>query len=141
MKPSQACIDLVKELEGFRPDAYLCPAGIPTIGYGHTHGVKLGDSIDQERGEELLSADLAIAAAAVSAAVHVPLTQGQFDALTSFAYNVRGWSASTLVKLVNARAFGAAAAEFPKWVHAGKTVLPGLVRRRAAEQQLFETAA
>jgi lysozyme len=137
MKPSQACIDLVKRFEGCHLEAYTCPAGLPTIGYGHTRGVKLGERISIERAEQLLAEDLGVAARAVEKALRVPVTQGQFDALCSFAFNCRGWSKSTLLKLVNAGDSAAASREFPKWVHAGGTVLKGLVKRRAAEQQLF----
>ena len=139
MNVSQACIDLVKHFEGCRLDAYEddSPAKIPTIGYGHTGSVKLGDSISQERAEELLAQDLASFATQVSGAVHIPIAQHQFDALVAFAYNVKGWRISTLFHMVNTGNFTAAAAEFPKWCHAGTRVLNGLVARRAAEQKLF----
>lgn len=140
MKISPAGIALIQRFEGCKLDAYpdASPERIPTIGYGHTGaGVFLGLKITQERANELLCADLVKFEAAVSSAVHVTLTQGQFDALVSFAYNVKGWRASTLINMVNAGNFASAAAEFPKWCHAGKTELAGLVLRRAAEQQLF----
>lgn len=140
MKPSQACIDLVKHFEGLRLDAYLCPANIPTIGYGHTGGVKLGDRIDQAQAEKLLSQDLAAFALYVNAAVRVPIQQHQFDALVAFAFNVKGWKESTLLRLLNAGDFHGAALEFPRWNHAGVKVLAGLTLRRTAEKALFEAA-
>jgi lysozyme len=146
MKHSPACADLVKRSEdeaGFiagrcsRLKAYLCPAGIWTIGWGHTGGVKPGAVWTEEQADQALEQDLAAFEGAVSAAVHTELTQGQFDALVSFAYNCKGWRTSTLFALVNAGKFAAAAGEFPKWVHAGEKMLPGLVKRRAAERELF----
>ena len=137
MKASQACLDLIKSFEGLRTESYLDACGLPTIGYGHTDGVELGQTIDAEEAERLLAHDVEQFEAAVNAAVRVPLTQGQFDAVVAWAFNCRGWRASTLVRLVNAGNFRDAAAEFPKWCHAGQKVLPGLVRRRTAELQLF----
>lgn len=86
--PSKDCIGLVKRWEGFRAKAYLCPAGVPTIGYGHTKDVKLGDTITHNQATELLYEDLGKFAHAVNRLVSVPLTQGQFDALVSFTYNL-----------------------------------------------------
>ena len=137
MNASQACIDLIKSFESLKLEAYLCPAGIPTIGYGHTHGVELGQTVDEDEAERLLEYDIEQVERELSRALHVPVTQGQFDALCSFSFNCRGWDKSTLLRLVNAGKPQLAAAEFPKWIHAGTRVIPGLVRRRAAEQRLF----
>lgn len=141
MKASSACIDLIKQFEGLRLESYLDTCSIPTIGYGHTLGVEMGQTIDQEEAERLLAHDLDECAAALERLVRVPLTQGQTDALLSFAYNLGPGTLqkSTLLRLVNTAKIQLAAAEFPKWVHAGTKVLPGLVRRRAAEQKLFLT--
>ena len=140
MQTSQAGIDLIKEFEGFRADAYLCPAGVWTIGYGHTEGVKPGNYVSRERGEELLREDLAYFEAAVSDLIATPLSQNEFDALVSFTYNcgVGALAESTLRKRLNA---GEAKCkvfqeELPKWVKAGSETLPGLVRRREAEVEL-----
>jgi lysozyme len=141
MRPSQACVDLVKRFEGLRLEAYLCPAGKPTIGYGHTGGVKLGDRVDQAAAEKLLAQDLAAFALYVNSAVRVGLEQNQFDALVTFAFNVKGWRTSTLLRLVNEGQLEAAAAEFQKWNHADGKVLAGLTSRRAAERELFEGQA
>lgn len=141
MKPSQNCIDLIKHFEGCRLKPYLCSAGVPTIGYGHTRTVNLDSPpITQEKAEELLSGDLYLFAGAVEFAVRLPLMeQHEFDALVSFAFNCKGWQKSTLVKLLNQAKTQQAADEFPKWVYAAGKKLPGLVRRRAAEQKLFLT--
>jgi lysozyme len=134
---SRACLDLVAEFEGCKLAAYQDVGGVWTIGFGRTVGVRPGMRIDQAQADELLCEDLEATARAVSGAVHVPLTQGQFDALVSFAFNCKGWRGSTLLRLVNEGQFTAAAAEFPRWDHAGKAEFAGLLRRRMAEQALF----
>lgn len=133
-------LDIVKEAEGLRLSAYLCPAGIPTIGYGHTKGVKLGDTCTKEQAEEWLENDFFMAKNDVRAVVKVPLRENQLDALASFVFNlgVRKLIQSTLLKKLNAGDYSGAAAEFDKWVFAGKVKLNGLIKRRAKERQLFE---
>ena len=134
-------IDIVKEAEGLRLSAYLCPAGIPTIGYGHTKGVKLGDTCTREQAEEWLENDFFMAKQDVKAVVRVPLRENQLDALASFVFNlgVRKLIQSTLLKKLNAGDYSGAAAEFDKWVFAGKVKLNGLIKRRAKERNLFES--
>ena len=134
-------LDIVKEAEGLRLSAYLCPAGIPTIGYGHTKGVKLGDTCTKEQAEKWLENDFFTAKQEVKAVVKVPLRENQLDALASFVFNlgVRKLTQSTLLKKLNAGDYSGAAAEFDKWVFAGKVKLNGLVKRRASERQLFES--
>ena len=140
MKTSQAGIDLIKEFEGFRCDAYLCPAGVWTIGYGHTVGVKPGDYVSRERGEEMLREDLRYYEDAVNDLVTVSLSQNEFDALVSFTYNlgVGALGESTLRKRLNTGEPKCPVfqQELPKWVKAGNETLPGLVRRREAEVEL-----
>ncbi|MDH0157376.1 lysozyme [Stutzerimonas stutzeri] len=140
MHISEAGLALIRQSEGLRLRAYLCPAGIPTIGYGSTAGVKLGQTITAERAEELLREDVRQFEAAVSRLVKVPLTQGQFDALTSFAFNLgtKSLEQSTLLRLLNAGDYPGAAAQFDRWVYASGKKLTGLVKRRAAERALFE---
>lgn len=142
MAPSQACVENIKHFEGFRSKPYRCPAGVPTIGYGHTDGVRMTDpAITEAQAEELLRMDLQAFAAGVNRLVRVALTQGQFDALVSFAYNVGlgNLQRSTLLKKLNAGDYSGAAAEFGRWTKAADgQQLPGLVRRRAAERALFE---
>ena len=134
-------LDIVKEAEGLRLSAYLCPAGIPTIGYGHTKGVKLGDTCTREQAEEWLENDFFMAKQDVKAVVRVPLRENQLDALASFVFNlgVRKLIQSTLLKKLNAGDYSGAAAEFDKWVFAGKVKLNGLIKRRAKERNLFES--
>lgn len=139
MHTSQKGIDLIKDFEGFVSDAYLCPAGVWTIGYGHTGDVEKGMSITQHQAEAVLTVDLERFERAVNRLVDVHLTQGQFDALVSFTFNLGegNLAKSTLLRKLNEGDYAGAAEEFPKWKRAGGRVLPGLVKRRAAEQRLF----
>jgi lysozyme len=139
MKPSGACRALVREFEGCRLQAYLCPAGLATIGVGHTGGVKIGDRCTVQQADVWLGEDLEDAAASVATLVRVPLTQGQFDALTSFVFNLghKRLAESTLLILLNKGNYKAAADQFSRWVYGGGQKLPGLVKRRAAEAALF----
>lgn len=139
MRHSENCRKLVAEFEGCFLQSYLCPADKPTIGFGHTKGVKLGQTITREEAERLLDEDLGNFAAAVRRALKRQVNQNQFDALVSFAFNCKRWQGSTLLKLVNAGAFDAAATEFGKWIYAKGVVLRGLARRRAAEETLFRS--
>lgn len=142
MKPSQACVDLVKEFEGFRANAYLCPAGVATIGFGTTENVKLGDTVTEQEAEELLMNDLIEAAAAIDDLVDVPINQNQYDALTSLVYNIgrEAFRNSTLLRLLNGgKGVHEVGTQFLRWNKAGGKVLAGLSRRRAAEAVLFES--
>lgn len=146
MNVSEKCLALIREFEGFRSKPYLCPAGVPTIGYGSTRyedgtPVTLKDEpIDQARANAIMRTTLAREyEPAVQRYVKVPLTQGQYDALVDFAYNAgaKNLLQSTLLKKLNAKNYAGASKEFEKWVYGGGKVLPGLVRRRKAEQALF----
>ena len=145
MKTSDTGLALIKSFEGFSARPYLCPAGIPTIGYGATYypdgrRVTMQDKpVSEVDATDMLRSMLTRYEAGVSRYVQVPLTQGQFDALVSFAYNV-GLSAlknSTLLRVLNARDYAGAAAQFARWNRAGGKVLPGLTRRREAERVMF----
>lgn len=140
MHTSQKGLDLIKSFEGLRLSAYKCPADVWTIGHGTTAGVKPGQTITKERAEELLREDVERFEAQVLRLVKVPLSQGQFDALVSFTYNLGAGnlSNSTLLRLLNAGDYAGAADQFDRWNKAGGKVLAGLVRRRAAERALFE---
>lgn len=140
MQISKAGLDLIKQFEGLYLKAYRCPAGVPTIGYGHTAGVSMGQTITQQQADDYLRRDVRQFERAVARLVTVPLTQGQFDALVSFAFNLGegALAQSTLMRLLNAGDYAGAAAQFDRWNKAGGRVLPGLVRRRAAERALFE---
>jgi GH24 family phage-related lysozyme (muramidase) len=133
-------LDLIKEFEGLELTAYLCPAGVWTIGYGSTSGVKQGDRITVEQAEALLRKDVERFEAAVAQMVRVPLTDNQFAALTSFAFNcgTEALRGSTLLRLLNAGDYQGAANQFLRWTRAGGAEeVPGLVIRRKAERELF----
>lgn len=134
-------VELIKEFEGFRSKAYLCPAGVWTIGYGTTRDVKKGDTCTKEQGEAWLVDDIIHERfPVIDKAIKVPLSVNQICALISFVYNVGNgaFAKSTLVKMINAKASKAeTAAEFHKWNKGGGRVLAGLVRRRKAEAALF----
>jgi lysozyme len=143
MKTSEKGLALIKEFEGFRALAYLCPAGVWTIGWGHTRGVTEHDRVTEEMATDMLIEDLAWSEAAVKQYVTVPLNQNQFDALVSFTFNLGqgALAQSTLLRLLNSGEYTAAALQFGRWVKAGTQTLPGLVRRREAERALFEEPA
>jgi lysozyme len=137
---NNAGLDLIKSFEGFKSCKYRDPIGLPTIGYGHL--IKPGDSFNCiSRGEatNLLRSDTRSAESCVRSRVKVPLSSNQFSALTSFAYNVGcgAFSSSTLLRELNNGRYGAVCGQLKQWVKAGGTTLPGLVRRRDAECQLF----
>ncbi len=132
---------LVKEFEGCSLEAYRCPAGVLTIGYGHTGDVEPGRRIDAHQADVILTSDLETTALRLRKAVTVPVTLGQFKAILSFAFNV-GASAcrdSTLLRKLNAGDLEGAAAEFPKWVYADGKKLAGLVTRRKREAEVFRS--
>ena len=131
---------LTRSFEGLRLKAYQDSVGVWTIGYGHTGAeVNCGKCISELEAEALLRSDLASAVQCVRKAIRTDLVQHQFDALVDFCFNVgRGnFLGSSLLRYVNQGEFGSAAVQFGLWVHAGGKVLPGLVRRRAAEAALF----
>lgn len=130
---------LLREFEGLRLEAYCDTANPPvwTIGYGHTRGVKEGDTCSQNRAEDWLEADLLVAEAEVQRVVHVPLTDNQYSALVMFAFNEKDFAISTLVKKLNAGFYTSVPAELKRWVYSGGKVTDGLVRRRAAEANLW----
>jgi lysozyme len=144
MRASEAALDLIKRCESLKLEAYLCPAGIPTIGYGHTAGVVVPSTTTLDQAEAFLHEDVAFAERLVNQRVKVSLTQGQFDALVSFVFNIRNPEVQfteancTLLRKLNAGDYDGAAAEFGRWTHAGQTVLAGLVTRRAKEAALFK---
>ena len=141
MKPSDACVEFVKSFEGFSPTAYMCSAGVWTIGYGTTENVIPGDTITEAEAKNLLAVDMLEAADAVADLVDVDLTQQQFDALVSFVYNVgrEAFRNSTLLRLLNDGNYAGAAAQFERWNKAGGKVIAGLSRRRKAEREMFES--
>lgn len=143
MKPSKNCYDLIKHFESLSLEAYLCPAGVWTIGWGHTKGVKKGMEITEAQAERFLIEDVQEAVNGVNKYVEGAISQYQFDALVSFTFNlgVGNLRSSTLLKLVNARRFDAAVGEFKKWVMSKGKKLDGLVRRRTVESILFRSGS
>lgn len=147
MSVSDAGLTLIKKHEGWRPHWYQDPVGVWTIGWGttaHVQGVTHpnapNDPITKRTGGRLLRRALRGAHKAICQHVAVSLTQGQYDALCSFIYNVGAgaFADSTLLQKLNAGNEEGAAREFKNWVYAGGKVWDGLVRRRETERKLFE---
>ena len=131
---------MIAGFEGLRLTAYQDIVGVWTIGYGHTGpDVKPGLAITRQQADQLLVNDLARFERGVNALVTVRLNQNQFDALVSFSYNLglSSLQGSTLLRLLNAGNFQAAADQFPRWNRAGGKEVAGLTRRRAEERKLF----
>jgi lysozyme len=139
MDISDAGLNLIKEFEGVRLHAYRDSIGIPTIGYGHIEGVQLGDEITQEQADAWLRDDIAEKVNGVNDLLKVEVTQSQFDALVSFAFNcgLNNLKNSTLLRRINSGEADYCADEFLKWNRAGGMVLAGLTRRREAERDLY----
>lgn len=117
------------------------PNDVWTIGWGHTQGVYEGMTCTLAQAQAWFMQDMAWAQSAVLSAVIVPLNQNQFDALVSFTENegATAFEQSTLLRLLNAGNYSAAAAQFPRWVYQRGQILPGLVTRRQQEAALFNT--
>ena len=139
MKPSNKSIELVKHFEGFESVAYLCPANVWTIGYGRTKNVKEGDVISEIQAERDLLEELEEFGEQVLSVVDVELNQNEFDALTSWTYNlgVGNLRSSTLLKKLNAGDKNSVPSEMLRWNKANGKVLNGLTRRRQAEADLW----
>ena len=137
MKTSQRGIDLIKQFEGVRLTAYKCPAGVYTIGYGHTRGVKRGMKITEEEASAYLTADLRNSEKAVERYdVIYHWNQNEYDALVSFTFNCGATNLRALLRN-GRRNRSQIAATLPLYRKAGGKVLKGLERRRAAEKALF----
>ena len=141
MKPSERGLALIRQFEGLRLSAYRCAAGVLTIGWGTTKGVKMGLEITRDEADRLLLEDAQRFADHVKALVKVPLNQNQTDALAALVYNIgpSAFAQSTLLKRINDGRHDLAASEFERWVNAGGKRINGLVRRRAAERALYES--
>ena len=139
MKTSQYGIDLIKHFEGCELKAYKCPAGVWTIGYGHTKGVQPGDEWSEDHADHMLQVELEEYEGYVDKYVTAPLGQNQFDALVSWTYNLGGGnlSASTMLKVLNAGEYEEVPNQMLRWNKAGGKVLEGLTRRRQAEGDMF----
>lgn len=143
MKTSQVGVKLIKSLEGLQLTSYICPAGVWTVGYGHTGpDVQPGMRYTEQQAESVLCKDLEQFEAIVEGLVKIQLTQNQFDALVSFVYNVGGaaFKSSTLLRRLNNKEnpINVAKEELPRWNKGeGGKVLEGLNRRRSCEVELF----
>lgn len=145
MELSAAGLALIKRSEGFRSKVYLDVAGIATIGYGHRllHPKSFPDGIDEATADQILACDVDDAEGAVDRLVKVALTQGQYDALVDFVFNLGegALEGSTLLDLLNAGLYSEAAEQFLRWDHARvkgvETVIAGLEARRLAEFNLW----
>lgn len=144
MQPSDNCAEVTKWAEGLKLKAYPDPGsrdGKPwTIGHGHTHGVKAGDTCTVAQAAAWLVEDLIVAAAVVRKYVKAPLTQGQFDAITDFVFNIgeTQFKASSLLRYVNGGNYSAARGQFPRWKYNDGKEMKGLRRRRAATVALWD---
>ena len=118
MQTSQNGIDLIKQFEGLRLEAYQCAAGVWTIGWGHTNGVKKGDKITLAQAEDFLRSDLEKFENAINNLVKTELNQNQFDALVSFVFNIgiNAFKQSTMLKFINNGHFPLAAGQFDRWI-------------------------
>lgn len=141
METSNKGIELIQKFEGLRLTAYKCPAGVWTIGYGHTKGVQSDMKISQAQATQFLKEDLKSCEKCVNQYVKVGLNQNQFDALVSFTFNCGGGAlkSSTLLKKLNKGDYTGAANEFLRWNKSNGKVLNGLIKRRKAEKELFLT--
>jgi lysozyme len=141
MQLSAAGLELIKRSEGYRSKTYLDVAGIPTIGYGHRilASETFPNRIDEAQAAKLLAADVRDAEQAVERLVRVALTQGQFDALTDFVFNLGAGrlASSTLLKALNASRYDAAREQLLRWDLAAGKENAGLKARREAESQLW----
>jgi lysozyme len=138
-------LDLIKLFEGFSPTMYRCPAGYRTIGYGHLVKViesyKFYNGISIDYADELLRDDLQTAQRGVFKWINVPLTDGQYDALVSFTFNLGSGAlqASTLRKVINRYDYESVPKQFRRWVYARGRKLNGLIRRRESEINLYNS--
>lgn len=139
---SSEIVKFISRFEGFRSKAYLCPADVWTIGFGHTSGVRKGDVVTEDEALKFLRSDLRTAEGTIRLSVKAPLRQCEFDALTSFIFNVGGgnFAKSTMRQLINEHQYELAAREFRRWNKAGGVTLAGLVRRRKAEEKVWRDA-
>jgi lysozyme len=150
---SKLGLAFIAQHEGFRSKPYLCPAGVPTVGYGHAYpGRSLSEvrrllaphlPLSREEALGFLRTDAASAENVVNTLVTVPLAQRQFDALVSFVFNVGGtaFKRSTLLRRLNQGDYASVPAQLRRWTRGGGKVLPGLVKRRDAEARLWGKTA
>ena len=139
MKTTDILLEKLMEMEGLRLEAYQDAAGVPTIGYGHTKNVRMGDRISEYWAKELLREDIEEAEWLVKE-LRVAKTEGQLDALVSFVFNlgIGRLKSSTLLKVIReGGSMQQVKKEFKRWVYGGGKQLPGLVKRREWEARRF----
>jgi lysozyme len=144
MKPSKQCFELIKKYEGYSGIAYLCPAKVPTIGWGSTmydngEPVKIGDVISKARAEDLLNYEVRHFADKINR-LELGLNQNQFDSIVSLVYNIGigAFRKSTILRLISQNPNSLdIAVQFGRWIYGGGKMLPGLVKRRADEMELY----
>jgi lysozyme len=139
MRCNESGLSIIREFEGLRLKAYHCPAGVLTIGYGHTRGVKQGDTVTEEIAERLLLQDVATVEAAIPRLITVPLNTNQFSAICAFLFNIgsdrlRGTRSQSVLNRGHYLEF---ADRLLIWNKANGKELSGLTRRRKAERELF----
>ena len=141
LETSESMIAVIKKFEGLRLKAYKCPAGVQTIGYGHTRNYPFSTNykITEEQAEKFLHEDLKKFENSIKKLVKVPLSQCQFDALVSFTFNVgaTNFKNSTLLKYLNNGEYSLAAEQFERWIYSNGKKLDGLQTRRKAEKEIF----
>lgn len=139
LKTSENMIAVIKKFEGLRLKAYKCPAGVYTIGYGHTENVFADSEISKLMADQILRKDLKKFENSIKKLVKVPLSQCQFDALVSFTFNAGATNLknSTLLKYLNNGEYSLAAEQFERWIYANGKKLEGLLTRRKAEKEIF----
>jgi len=140
MKISKEGISLLKKFEGCKLEAYLDAVDVPTIAYGRTKDVKIGDICTQQQAEDWLEEELVEYEGYVEKAVTVPLEQHHFDSLVSWTYNLgpSNLTRSSMLRVLNASDYDNVPEQIMRWNKAGGRVLAGLVRRREAEAEMFK---
>jgi len=140
MKTSEEGKTLIKTFEGCKLRAYLDAVDVPTIAYGRTKDVKIGDICTQQQAEDWLEEELVEYEGHVNEAVKVELTQPQFDSLVSWTYNLgpSNLNRSSMLRVLNTSDYDNVPEQIMRWNKAGGRVLPGLVRRREAEAEMFK---
>lgn len=140
MRASEECINAIKGFETLQLKAYKCPAGVLTIGYGHTRGVKEGQVITEIQADVLLKGDVLVVEKSIND-LGLTLTQGQFDALVDFCFNLgrtKLLNSTLYVKILDNASDDEIAAQFRRWVYGGGKKLNGLVKRREWEVQQWK---
>lgn len=142
MRMSKRGYELIKTFEGYFQRPYLCPAGYPTVGYGHLirEGEDFSQGLTEEEANALLRKDIGHYESAVLRLIHVPLNQSQFDALVSFTYNLGpgALQRSSMRQKINREEHEEVPREMMKWVWAAGKKLKGLIRRRQAEGLMYQ---